>query len=90
MPSYPTLAPNMIRSTTSAVDGETVNPSDSQDLTKGTARALWIGSAGDVSIIGAMDTTVVFKSVPAGYLLPVQVKRVNATGTTAGNIVALY
>ena len=54
------------------------------------ATALWIGGAGNVSVeMEKKGSAVVFKAVPVG-LLRVAVTRVNAEGTTATNIVALY
>ena len=53
-------------------------------------RALYIGGTGDVSVLTPNNATaVVFKAVPVG-VLPVQAIRVNATGTSATDIVALY
>lgn len=68
-----------------------VSPSDSTDLSRPT-RGLFIGGAGNVSVVPAYDseTAVVFNGLAAGALLPIVVKRVNATDTTATNIVALY
>lgn len=66
-----------------------VTPSDSTDLTY-MARALYIGGAGSVNVDVADGTTVVFAGLAAGTILPVRVKRVRATSTTATNIVALY
>lgn len=66
-----------------------VTPSDSTDLTY-MARALFIGTAGNVNVDVADGTTVLFSGVQAGQILPVRVKRVRATSTTATSIVALY
>ena len=80
-----------------------VTPNDNNDVTKGGgdnapsyASALYVGVAGDISLITAGDnsangagTPVLFKAVPVG-VLNVQVRRVKATGTTATNIVGLY
>ena len=55
----------------------------------GLCRALYVGVAGDVAAVGEDGVAVVFKAVPVG-LLPVRVVRVNATGTTATNIVRLW
>jgi hypothetical protein len=66
-----------------------VTPSDSTDLTY-MARALYIGGAGSVNVDVADGTPVVFAGLAAGTILPVRVKRVRATSTTATNIVALY
>lgn len=54
------------------------------------AAALWIGTGGDVSVRGTDGVDAVFKNVPSGFLLNVHVIRVNAAGTTASDIVALY
>jgi hypothetical protein len=53
-----------------------------------------MGTTGNLTIVPAGDTSasgtgVLFSSVPVGWF-PVQVRRVNATGTTATNIVAVY
>jgi hypothetical protein len=66
-----------------------VTPDDSNDLANN-ARALWIGGAGNVALdfVGS-GTNVVIVGVPAGTLLPFEIKRVRSTGTTATNIVAL-
>ena len=62
-------------------------------------RGLYIGSGGDVSVEmagdgtptgGLTDATVVFVTVLSGTILPISVTRVNATGTTATSIVALW
>lgn len=53
-------------------------------------RGLYIGGAGNVSVYLADGTTVVFYGAVAGSIIPVRAKRVNSTGTTATNIVALY
>ena len=50
------------------------------------AQSLYVGATGDVTVVVAHDgTTVTFKAVPAGTILPVTVKKVTA-GT---DIVAL-
>src|SRR5512146_2570067 len=76
-------------------DALAVTPSDTKDLTDATgdampcyAKALYVGVTGDVKVIPAGhtadDTGVTFTAHPVGYL-PVQVRRVFATGTTATN-----
>lgn len=65
-----------------------ITPSDSALVS---ARALYVGTAGDVAIAPHRDLDpVIFKNVPAGTILPVHAARVAATGTTASNIVALF
>lgn len=53
------------------------------------ARAIYVGTGGDVSLLAADGTSAVFKNVPSGTTLPVQTCRVNVTGTTAADIVGL-
>jgi hypothetical protein len=70
--------------------GLVVAPSDVTDLANPT-RALYVGSAGgniSVQMYGD-NATVILTAVPIG-ILPLQVRRVNATGTTSTNIVALW
>lgn len=66
-----------------------VTPSDSGDLPLGACKALWIGVGGTIAVIAADDSSSVTLTVQEG-VLPVRVKRVLATGTTASSIVALY
>lgn len=67
-----------------------VTPSDGTDMSFVT-RGLYIGTAGDVTVIMAdTGTAILFKAVPAGTVLPIMVSRVKSTGTTASDIVALY
>jgi hypothetical protein len=66
-----------------------VSPSDSSDLTSA-SRALYVGGAGDVVLMTVGDDTVTFVAVPAGSILPMRVKRVLSTGTTATSILALW
>jgi hypothetical protein len=68
----------------------TVTPSDSARFASA-ARALYIGGAGNVSVVPANNgSSVVFLGVVAGSILPVRCLGVNATNTTATNIVALF
>lgn len=73
-----------------AQNAAAVTPNDSTDLTN-TARALYIGGAGNVTLDTAGgQTTVAFVGLAAGTILPVRTARVRSTGTTATNIVALW
>lgn len=70
-----------------------VTPSNTVDLSL-YAKALFVGVAGDITLVPAGDssasgTGILFSNVPVGWF-PVQVRRVNSTGTTATNIVAVY
>jgi len=59
-----------------------VTPSDSADLANVT-RGVYVGGAGDLTVINAAGTTVTFKAVPAGTLLPIRVARIKATLTSS-------
>jgi len=55
-----------------------------------TYQAFFIGVGGDVSLdMATSGTNIVFKNLASGQMLPVQATVVNATNTTATNIVAL-
>lgn len=56
----------------------------------GEADALYVGGAGDVVVVRPDDTNITFSGVPAGTVLPVKNIRVEATGTTATGLIALY
>lgn len=66
-----------------------VTPSDSHAIKGGPARALYVGGTGDVVALNENGVAVTFSAVPAGAVLPIVTARVNATGTTATNLVAL-
>lgn len=68
-----------------------VTPSDITDLPT-YAKALYVGTTGNIALVprfAQTDAGVTFVGVTAGSILPVQCRRVLATGTTATNIVAL-
>lgn len=67
--------------------GAAVTPSNVTDLAAPT-RALYIGGTGTLSV-EMRNGTVNFTAVAVG-ILPIQVTRVNSTGTSATNIVALW
>lgn len=72
-----------------AENAAAVTPNDSADLAT-VARALWIGGAGDVSVITVGGDTVTLAGATAGSIIPARVSRVRSTGTTATSIVALW
>jgi hypothetical protein len=50
---------------------------------------LYIGSAGNITLVTRDGNTVLFSNLPAGFILPVQTSIIKSTGTTATNIVGL-
>lgn len=68
-------------------NAEAVTPSDSTNVA---GLALWVGGAGNISIITAGGQTVTLSGVQAGTLIPLEFSRVRSTGTTATNIVRMW
>lgn len=71
------------------VSAQAVTPSDTVNFSKAT-RALYIGGAGNIAVVMADGTTVTFNNPALGVVHLLSVLRVNATNTTATNIVALF
>jgi len=55
-----------------------------------TTRGVYVGGTGNLSVRFANGTDVVFINVQAGSVIPVRATRVNASGTTATNMVAMF
>ena len=72
-----------------ANDAAAVTPSDSTPLTK-SARALYVGTGGNLNLVTTDGQTALFKNLPSGSILPVRTSYVLATGTTATDVVALW
>lgn len=67
---------------------DAITPSDTVDLPR-FARAIRVGRAGDVVLVNAVGVAVMFVGCQEGEILP-GASRVNATGTTATDLVAYY
>jgi hypothetical protein len=65
-----------------------VTPDDNADLTDA-SRALWIGTAGDLTVTMLGGQTLTFPNLLGGWH-PIRVTRVHATGTAASGIVAVW
>lgn len=66
-----------------AQKGFSITPDDSNDLSLST-RAIYTGKGGTLVCTLLDDTSdTTFTTLPAGMILPIRVKRVKATGTTA-------
>lgn len=65
-----------------------ITPSNSVNFTQ-PCNKLYVGVAGDITLLMAEDTTaVLLKAVPVGFLnVYGSIKRVNSTGTTATDLV---
>jgi hypothetical protein len=67
-----------------------ITTSDATNLTGGVTHAVWVGGAGNIAAVAQDNTVQNFLAVPAGTWLPIGAKRINATNTTATNMLALY
>lgn len=84
---FPNFREGMVGPVTRSV---AVTPNDNTDLPE-VPRALFVGGAGSLSVILQKDSAALsWSNVPAGSVLPIRPKRIRQTGTTAGNIIALY
>jgi hypothetical protein len=59
------------------------------DTTEISAKALWVGGAGALSLITESGDTVLISGIPAGTLLPISCRSVRSTGSTATLVIAL-
>jgi len=66
-----------------------ITPNNDNDLVD-VPKALYIGVGGTLAVIAVDNTTSVSLTVQAGALLPIRVKRVLASGTSATGIVGLF
>lgn len=66
-----------------------VEPSDTFDFAREPS-ILFVGVTGDMSVRLPNGKDILFTGIPAGTFLPVRAARVNATGTTATGILAVY
>lgn len=85
--------PNSIDALGVAAGSIAVTPSNSVSYSgaNGTiARGLYVGGAGNVTLVDYNGNVTLFTAVPVGTILPIAHTRVNVTGTTATNMVALF
>ena len=67
-----------------------ITPSDTVNFTQGAVRAIYVGGAGNVSVVcqsGATPAT--FTAPPVGTVIPITCVRVNAALTTATLLIGL-
>ncbi len=75
--------------TQSARDVADITPNNTRNLAR-EARAIYVGTGGHLRITTQYGNTVTFKNLVRGQILPVQVMKVWATGTTATDLIALF
>jgi hypothetical protein len=74
-----------------AKKGYVISPDDDNDLPSPT-RGIYVGGVGDLTVELVGDpkgTTTLFSAVPVGTVLPIQARKVLATGTGATLMTAL-
>lgn len=71
-----------------AIHGFAITPDDSTGLPE-TTRAIYVGTAGDISVTLASGADVTFVNIPSGTLLPIRASHVKSTSTTAINVIGL-
>jgi hypothetical protein len=65
-----------------------VTPSDTAQL--GTPAIIYVGGAGNVAVVTDGGNAITFVGLSGGSTIPVLVKQVKSTGTTATNLLACY
>ena len=69
-------------------DAAAVTPSDTVDLPQ--FSVIFVGGAGNVKVTTAQGSAVTFSGMNAGSVIPVRVRRVWSTGTTATLMTAVF
>lgn len=69
--------------------GFAITPHDTTKFTR-PCEAIYVGGAGNAVVLMASGETVTFNGLTAGQVLHVKANRVNATNTTATNLVGLW
>lgn len=60
------------------------------DVAIASCRAIYVGVGGDISVDTNGGLARIFKNAVSGSIIPCGAKRVNTTGTTATNLLAMY
>ena len=83
------LYPTPFNQARTVTPGDTAADNFDINLKQGLCDALQVGNAATVTVVFQDGSTAQF-TCAVGTILPVKAKRVNATGTAASLIVALY
>jgi len=54
------------------------------------SRAIYVGVGGNITIVTDDGTAVLYKNAQSGSIIPIRAKQVNATNTTATDLVGIY
>ena len=65
-----------------------ITPNDAADFSD-TTRAIYVGSGGSMVAVLSSGTEVTFSGLQGGSIVPIRVRRIKATGTTATALVGL-
>jgi len=76
--SYATFASNLVSPITG---GTTITLSSSPTYNAGEVRGVWVGGAGDLSIVTVDGSTILMVGVTAGSLIPAMVTKVKGSST---------
>lgn len=68
--------------------GFPISPSDSLDLTEPT-RAIYVGTGGNLAVTLLSGAELTLANIPTGSIVPIRIRRIKATNTTATNLVGL-
>jgi hypothetical protein len=71
-------------------DAVAITPSDTAEQGPPILAGVYVGGAGDLTLITEIGSTTTFKAVPVGATIFCRTRLVKATGTTATNLVGLY
>jgi hypothetical protein len=70
---------------------KSITPHDTNEVADYIPKGIWVGGAGNLVVQLYGDTAdVTFTNVPAGTLLPLAVRLVKVTGTTATGLVVVW
>ena len=65
-------------------DAALITPNDATFIQ---CNGIYVGTTGTVTVVTAGGTSVLFTAVPAGAIIPLQIVKIMATGTSASNII---
>ena len=69
-------------------DAAAVTPSDTVNFAE--PSVIFVGTTGALRVLTAQGSDVTFNAIPGGTVVPLQVLRVFASGTSATNIVRVF